>query len=108
MSEAPRARSRLRAVDDHEPHAADDHDDRFDVAAAVEAHPVLALGVALGAGALYAIASRVGRAKPGNALTAIALAAIASAATRMVRTFVLRAAVELWRAPRAAAGASAG
>ena len=107
MSEGPRARTRLRAVDDDERSAGGDGDERFDVAAAVQAHPVLAIGVAIGAGALYAIAGRVGRAKPENALAAIALAAITGAATRMVRTFVLRAAVELWRATARRADASA-
>jgi hypothetical protein len=77
----------------------------FDIAAAVRAHPFIALAAALGAGALYAFARSLGRTKRGrgDALGALAVTALAGIAERMVRSFAIRAAVTLWRAPTARA-----
>jgi hypothetical protein len=86
---------RAREPRNGEAHAA------FDVAAAVQAHPLIALGIALGAGALYALAHRAGRMRSSDMLGGIAVAALAGATARMVRTYALRMAIALWRAPAA-------
>jgi hypothetical protein len=84
------------------PRGEEEDDDEFDVSAAVHAHPFIALGIALGAGVLYALATRIGRVRrASDTFAAIAIAAVAGTAANALRGFALRSAVALWRAPYA-------